>query len=42
VLKPLDAPVTRVHRDQLAHMSRRQLKVLIELLEMARTPPPSA
>jgi DNA-binding MarR family transcriptional regulator len=42
VLKPLDAPVTRVHRDQLAHMSRRQLKTLIELLEMARTPPPSA
>jgi DNA-binding MarR family transcriptional regulator len=39
VLKPLDGPVTRVHRDQLAHMSRGQLERLAELLELARTPP---
>ena len=40
VLKPLDGPVARVHRDQLAHMSREQLESLAELLEIARTPPP--
>jgi DNA-binding MarR family transcriptional regulator len=39
VLKPLDGPVARVHRDQLAHMNRGQLEALIELLEIARTPP---
>jgi DNA-binding MarR family transcriptional regulator len=41
-LKPLDGPVARVHRDQLAHMSRRQLETLIELLEIARTAPAQA
>jgi DNA-binding MarR family transcriptional regulator len=39
VLKPLDGPVARVHREQLAHMSREQLESLAELLEIARTPP---
>jgi MarR family transcriptional regulator, organic hydroperoxide resistance regulator len=39
VLKPLDGPVARVHREQLAHMSRGQLEALAELLEIARTPP---
>jgi DNA-binding MarR family transcriptional regulator len=39
VLKGLDGPVARVHRDQLAHMSREQLDALAELLEIARTPP---
>ena len=38
VLGPLDVPVTRVHRDQLAHMTRKELETLIELLEKARTP----
>jgi MarR family transcriptional regulator, organic hydroperoxide resistance regulator len=39
LLKPLDRPVDRVHRDQLAHMSREQLEALADLLEIARTPP---
>ena len=39
VLKPLDGPVARVHRDQLAHMSRERLEALAGLLEIARTPP---
>ena len=39
VLRPLDGPVTRVHRDQLAHMTRKELETLIGLLEKARTPP---
>jgi DNA-binding MarR family transcriptional regulator len=38
-LRPLDGPVARVHRDQLAHMTRRQLDTLAGLLETARTPP---
>ncbi len=41
LLEPLDAPVTRVHESQLAHMSRAQLEKLAELLELARTPPRS-
>jgi DNA-binding MarR family transcriptional regulator len=39
LLRTLDAPVARVHRDQLGHMSRAQLTTLAELLELARTPP---
>jgi DNA-binding MarR family transcriptional regulator len=39
VLKPLDAAVARVHRDQLRHMTRAQLETLAELLVLARTAP---
>ncbi len=41
LLQSLEGPVTRVHRDQLAHMSREQLETLKDLLEKARTPPAS-
>ncbi|MCC6318114.1 MAG: MarR family transcriptional regulator [Gemmatimonadaceae bacterium] len=37
LLKDLDGPVSAVHRDQLAHLSRRQLEQLSGLLEAART-----
>jgi DNA-binding MarR family transcriptional regulator len=40
VLKSLDAPVARVHRERLRHLSREQLETLAELLALARTPPP--
>ena len=36
VLKSLDAPVARVHRGQLGHMTRSQLETLAELLDLAR------
>jgi DNA-binding MarR family transcriptional regulator len=36
VLTALDGPVAEMHRDQLRHMSRRQLVQLAELLERAR------
>jgi DNA-binding MarR family transcriptional regulator len=39
LIKGLDRPVTRMHQDQLAHMSRGQLETLAGLLELARTPP---
>ncbi|MBA3496758.1 MAG: MarR family transcriptional regulator [Gemmatimonadales bacterium] len=38
LLKPLDAAVPRLHREQLAHMSRAQLELLAKLLVLARTP----
>jgi DNA-binding MarR family transcriptional regulator len=38
LLRGLDAPVGRVHREQLRHLSRRQLESLIELLDLARRP----
>jgi MarR family transcriptional regulator, organic hydroperoxide resistance regulator len=38
LLGQLDDPVDRVHREQLAHMSRKQLQTLAELLELARHP----
>ena len=39
VLQQLDAPIVHLHREQLAHMSRKQLRALAGLLEVARTPP---
>jgi DNA-binding MarR family transcriptional regulator len=39
LLKRLDAPVLKVHTDQLSHLSRSQLETLARLLEAARTPP---
>ncbi|MBA3345685.1 MAG: MarR family transcriptional regulator [Gemmatimonadales bacterium] len=39
MLQQLDAPIVRLHRAQLAHLSRKQLRALAELLELARTPP---
>ena len=39
LLKSLDAPVARAHRDQLRHMSRAQMEKLAGLLVLARTPP---
>ena len=39
VLKSLDGAVARVHREQLRHMSRRQLETLAELLALARNVP---
>jgi len=38
LLKGLDAPVARVHQEQLGHMSRADLQRLSDLLEQARTP----
>jgi len=38
LLKSLDAPVARVHQEQLGHMSRADLQRLSDLLEQARTP----
>jgi DNA-binding MarR family transcriptional regulator len=32
----LDAPIAKVHREHLGHMSDKQLKTLIDLLAMAR------
>lgn len=39
VLESLDAPVARVHRERLRHMSREQLETLAELLALARAQP---
>jgi DNA-binding MarR family transcriptional regulator len=39
LLKSLDAPVLKVHRDQLSHLSKKQLETLASLLEAARTRP---
>jgi hypothetical protein len=36
VLAPLDEPVMRLHRTQLGHLGRRDLKVLAGLLQRAR------
>lgn len=38
VLAALDAPVIAIHRDHLGHMSEAQLRMLSELLELARSP----
>lgn len=37
LLKDLDGPVGGVHRDQLSHLSRKQLEQLAALLEAARS-----
>lgn len=39
VLGSLDAPVGRVHREQLRHMTRQQLETLADLLALARSSP---
>jgi DNA-binding MarR family transcriptional regulator len=39
ILKSLDAPVARVHRERLRHMTREQLETLAELLALARSSP---
>ncbi|MEO7455697.1 MAG: MarR family transcriptional regulator [Gemmatimonadaceae bacterium] len=36
LLAQLDAPVTEAHKRQLGHMTRAQLRSLIELLDLAR------
>ncbi|MPZ20745.1 MAG: MarR family transcriptional regulator [Luteitalea sp.] len=36
LLRTLDAPVAKVQRRQLEHMSQRQLRTLVELLDLAR------
>ena len=36
MLRELDAPVVEMHRRQLGHMTREQLRTLIELLGVAR------
>ncbi len=36
LLGDLDGPVTEAHRNQLGHLGRERLRLLIELLEMAR------
>jgi DNA-binding MarR family transcriptional regulator len=38
ILKALDKTVPTVHRTQLAHMTRKQLQTLVDLLALARTP----
>jgi DNA-binding MarR family transcriptional regulator len=38
LLRDLDAPVVEMHRRQLGHMTREQLRTLIELLGVARGP----
>ena len=38
MLRELDAPVVEMHRRQLGHMTREQLRTLIELLGVAREP----
>ncbi len=38
LVEQLDEPVDQLHRRQLAHMSRKQLESLAELLELARRP----
>lgn len=39
LLTRLDTPILRVHKEQLAHMTREQLQTLSALLELARTAP---
>jgi DNA-binding MarR family transcriptional regulator len=36
LLRGLDAPVDRVHREQLRHLSRQQLESLADLLDLVR------
>lgn len=38
LLRKLDGPVERLHRDQLRHMTQEQLTSLRELAELARAP----
>jgi DNA-binding MarR family transcriptional regulator len=38
LLRGLDGPVDRVHREQLRHLSRQQVESLIELLDLVRSP----
>jgi DNA-binding MarR family transcriptional regulator len=38
LLRDLDAPVVEMHRRQLGHMTREQLRTLVELLGVARGP----
>ena len=38
LLRGLDAPVDRVHREQLRHLSRQQLDSLADLLDLVRSP----
>jgi DNA-binding MarR family transcriptional regulator len=39
LLRPLDSVVRSLHREQLGHLGRRQLRVLIRLLEEVRSKP---
>jgi DNA-binding MarR family transcriptional regulator len=39
LIAPLDESVPAVHREQLRHMTRKQLETLAHLLALARTPP---
>jgi DNA-binding MarR family transcriptional regulator len=39
LLEKLDAPVLELHRELLGHLTRRELKTLIDLLEKARNMP---
>jgi DNA-binding MarR family transcriptional regulator len=39
VVEALDAPVAEEHRHRLAHLSKKQLRDLVGLLTLARTPP---
>jgi DNA-binding MarR family transcriptional regulator len=41
LLKSLDEPVTRLHVQQLGHLGAKQLRTLIQLLEVAREKAPS-
>jgi hypothetical protein len=36
VLKELDSPVLKLHREQFGHLSAKRLRVLVALLEAAR------
>jgi len=38
ILAGLDEPINEIHRSQLKHLSRGQLKALSDLLELARNP----
>ena len=40
LLKSLDEPVTRLHAQQLGHLGTKQLRTLIQLLEVAREKAP--
>jgi DNA-binding MarR family transcriptional regulator len=39
LLRPLDSVVRSLHREQLGHLGRRKLRVLIRLLEEVRSKP---
>jgi DNA-binding MarR family transcriptional regulator len=39
LLRPLDSVVRSLHREQLGHLNRRKLRVLIRLLEEVRSKP---